>query len=88
MVTPVDDDEATYTICAENSMEAIQVASRGTQLGWLPDYLVDEVHGFRAAGRSVDAVVERANGPTAPSHVRLQCRLIVGPPIDDAGQHV
>lgn len=67
---------------------AIQVASRGTQLGWLPDYLVEEVHGFFAAGRSVEAVVERANGPTAPSHVRLQCRLIVGPPNDDTGQHV
>ncbi len=62
---------------------AIQLASRGTQLGWLPDYFVDEVHGYLAAGRSVEVVVERANGPDAPSHVRLQCRLVVGPPLGD-----
>lgn len=59
---------------------AIQIVSRGTQLGWLPDYFVDEVHGYLATGRRVEVVVERANGPQTPSHVRLQCRLIVGPP--------
>lgn len=58
---------------------AIQLAARGTLVGWLPDYLVEEVHGYLAAGRSVEVAVERANGPDAPSHVRLQCRLIVGP---------
>lgn len=61
---------------------AIQIVSRGTQLGWLPDYFVDEVHGYIASGRRVEVVVERANGPQTPSHVRLQCRLIVGPPDD------
>ena len=39
---------------------AIQISSRGTQLGWLPNYLVDEVHGYLTAGRSVEVVVERA----------------------------
>jgi hypothetical protein len=61
---------------------AIQIVSRRTQLGWLPDYFVNEVHGYLAAGRSVEVVVERANGPETPSHVRLQCRLIVGPAVD------
>lgn len=61
---------------------AIQIVSRGTQLGWLPDYLVDEVHGYLATGRRVEVVVERANGPQTPSHVRLQCRLIVAPLLD------
>jgi transcriptional regulator with XRE-family HTH domain len=59
---------------------AIQVVAGGTQVGWLPDYLVEEVHGYSAAGRSVEVAVERANGPDTPSHVRLQCRLVVGPP--------
>lgn len=58
---------------------AIQLAANGTQVGWLPDYLVEEVHGYLAADRSVEVAVERANGPDAPSHVRLQCQLIVGP---------
>lgn len=60
---------------------AIQIVSRRTQLGWLPDYLVDEAHGYLAAGRRVELIVERANGPHTPSHVRLQCRLIVGPSV-------
>jgi hypothetical protein len=58
---------------------AIQLAVRGTPVGWMPDYLVEEVHLYLATGRSVEVAVERANGPDAPSHVRLQCRLIVGP---------
>lgn len=57
--------------------QAIQLFHAGTQVGWLPDYLVDEVHGYIAAGSDVDVVVQRANGPDAPSHVRLQCRLVV-----------
>lgn len=61
---------------------AIQIVSHGTQLGWLPNYLVDEVRGYLETGRRVDVVVERANGPQAPSHVRLQCRLVVSPPGD------
>jgi transcriptional regulator with XRE-family HTH domain len=58
---------------------AIQLAARGTPVGWLPDYLIEEVHAYLTAGRSVEVAVERANGPDAPSHVRLQCRLMVGP---------
>jgi transcriptional regulator with XRE-family HTH domain len=61
---------------------AIQIVCRGTPLGWLPDYFVDEVQGYLATGRRVEVVVERANGPQTPSHVRLQCRLTIGPPDD------
>lgn len=61
---------------------AIQLAAKGALVGWLPDYLVEEVHGYLAARRIVEVAVERANGPDAPSHVRLQCRLIVGPGSD------
>jgi hypothetical protein len=62
--------------------QALQIVCRGTQLGWLPDYFVDEVHGYLATERRVEVVVERVNGPQTPAHVRLQCRLIVGPPGD------
>ncbi len=58
---------------------AIQVVAGDTQVGCLPDYLVEEVHGYIAAGSTVEVAVERANGPDAPSHVRLQCQLVVGP---------
>jgi len=56
---------------------ALQVSFNSTVLGWLPDYLVEEVHGFIAARRPVSVTVERANGPAAPWHVRLHCRLSV-----------
>lgn len=67
---------------------AIQVVAGGTQVGWLPDYLVEEVHGYGEAQRMVEVTVERANGPDAPSHVRLQCHLSVGPqaPTRDPGR--
>lgn len=61
--------------------QAIQLAFGGTHVGWLPDYLVEEVHGYLDAGRAVETSVERANRPDVPSHVRLQCRLVVCPPI-------
>jgi transcriptional regulator with XRE-family HTH domain len=61
---------------------ALKIMSQGTQLGWLPDYLVDEVNVYLAGGRNVDVDVVRANGPQAPSHVRLQCRLVVRPPAE------
>ena len=66
-----------------HSPRAILVVAGATQVGWLPDYLVEEVHAYTAAGRRVEVAVERANGPDVPSHVRLQCQLIVGPPTAD-----
>ena len=54
---------------------ALQLSLNSTMIGWLPDYLVDEVHGYIAAQRTVSVTVERANGPAAPWHVRLQCQL-------------
>lgn len=56
---------------------ALQVAAGTTAVGWLPDYLVDEVHQYLASDRAVEVLVERANGANTPPHVRLQCRLIV-----------
>jgi hypothetical protein len=61
----------------EFNSRAIQLLAEGTPVGWLPNYLLDEVHGYFETGRTVAVIVERANGPEAPPHVRLQCRLIV-----------
>lgn len=56
---------------------ALQLVHESTVIGWLPDYLVDEVHAYVDAGRPVAVTVERANGPEAPWHLRIQCRLTV-----------
>lgn len=54
---------------------AIIVEANGRRVGWIPDYLLDYVHKQRDAGKEVLAVVEQANGPEAPWHLRLLCRL-------------
>lgn len=56
---------------------ALQLSFNSTVVGWLPDYLVEEVRSYIAAQRTVAVTVERANGSVAPWHVRLQCRLSV-----------
>lgn len=56
--------------------KAIIIEAGGDRLGWIPAYLVEEVHKAR---ERVDVVVERANGPRTPWHLRLLCRLIVNP---------
>lgn len=48
-------------------------------VGWVPSYLLDEVHKFRDGRDPVRVFVERANGPDTPAHLRLLCRLRVGP---------
>lgn len=59
---------------------ALQVTYHGTVLGWLPDYLVDEVRSFVASARRVTLAVERANAASTPWHLRLLCRLTVSAP--------
>lgn len=53
---------------------AIIIEAGGHRLGWIPAYLVEEVHKAR---ERVDIFVERANGPRTPWHLRLLCRLVV-----------
>lgn len=55
---------------------AILVEASGHRLGWIPAYLVEEVHKFRDR---VEVRVERANGSGTPWHLRLLCRLVVSP---------
>ena len=56
--------------------EAIIIEAGGQRLGWIPAYLLGEVHKAR---ERTDVFVERANGPETPWHLRLLCRLVVAP---------
>ncbi len=46
----------------------------GQPVGWVPDWLVDDVHALRARDPAPEVVVERGN-PDAPTHLRLLCRI-------------
>jgi transcriptional regulator with XRE-family HTH domain len=56
---------------------AIMIVTNGRQVGWMPNYLLDEVR--KVPESHVRVYVERANGPTTPWHLRLLCRLDVLP---------
>ncbi|MDP9333262.1 MAG: hypothetical protein M3Q30_08150 [Actinomycetota bacterium] len=60
-----------------NNPNAILIEDSELTLGWVPDYMVDEVHKLRDAGNDVVVAVEQANGPETPWHLRLLCRLEV-----------
>lgn len=58
-----------------NDPRAIQLRDAdGHQVGWIPSYLIDSVHKRRGEG-TFRALVERANGPGAPWHLRVLARL-------------
>jgi hypothetical protein len=48
-------------------------------VGWVPSYMLDEVHEARQGGTSVRVFVEKANGPDTPAHLRLLCRMRTEP---------
>jgi len=52
--------------------KAVVVTAEGDQVGWIPNYLVDEVHKYRD---QITIYVEHANAPPVPPHLRLLCRL-------------
>lgn len=58
---------------------ALRLSVGGRFVGWVPDYLLDEVHAHLEAGHRLAFTVERANGPGTPWHLRLLCRLTVSP---------
>lgn len=49
-------------------------AEADAPVGWVPDWLVSEVHELLDSGYELNLVAERIN-PTAPVHLRLLCRL-------------
>ena len=59
--------------------KAIHLAANGKRVGWMPDYLLEEIHGYIDSNRPVSVTVARANGPDTPPHLRLLCRLTAGP---------
>ena len=59
--------------------QALQLAADGIPVGWVPDYLVSEIQSHIDSNRYVSFAVARANGPDAPWHLRLLCRLTVAP---------
>jgi len=56
---------------------AVLICTRtGQKVGWVPNYLVGTIHELREVSESdVSIVAEHVNPPTAPSHMRLLCRL-------------
>jgi transcriptional regulator with XRE-family HTH domain len=61
---------------------ALQLVVRGVVIGWIPSYLVEEIHQYLDSSRTLSFVVERANGPEAPWHLRVLCRLMVSPALE------
>lgn len=59
--------------------KALQLTIGETAVGWVPSHLLDEIHVYLTAGRALRFDVERANGPPAPWHLRLICRLTIAP---------
>ncbi len=55
--------------------KAMLISHKGHSLGWLPDYMVEEVRDARARSERVEVTVEHANGSGAPWHLRLLCHL-------------
>ena len=62
-----------------HNAEALHLAAEGKRVGWVPDYLLSEIHGYIDSNRAVSVTVIRANGPTTPWHLRLLCRFTVAP---------
>lgn len=67
---------------------ALQLAAGRTVVGWVPTYLLDEIHDYLAQGRRLRFEVERANGSNVSWHLRLLCKLTVmpGPRQEEVGQ--
>ncbi len=59
--------------------DALQLASQGVIVGWVPNYLLDEVHAQLRAKRQLRVEVLRANSEQTPWHLRLLCRMTSSP---------
>ena len=55
---------------------AILLDADGQVVGWVPSWLVEDIHRFREDGSRLEVFVEKAN-PDAPPHLSLRCRLQV-----------
>ena len=57
-----------------NALALMVLAERSTPVGWIPNLLLEDMHRLMARA-DVSVVVEHANGPDAPWHLRLLARL-------------
>lgn len=55
---------------------ARRLYARGHHLGYVPDYLVNDLDGLESAGVVPAVFGERVNLPPQPAHYRLLCRII------------
>jgi hypothetical protein len=56
---------------------ALQLAAGRTVVGWVPTYLLEEIHDYLGEGRELRFEVERANDSSVSWHLRLLCKLTV-----------
>lgn len=52
-------------------------ASEGAPIGWVPDYLIEDLSKYREDARPISVSVIRANGPEVPAHLRVLCQMDV-----------
>ncbi|NEA30222.1 helix-turn-helix domain-containing protein [Streptomyces sp. SID13031] len=64
---------------------AIQLVAGQTLVGWVPNYLVEEIQGYLERRRIMSVSVDRANGSDTPWHLRLLCQLEVRPVASASG---
>ena len=62
-----------------HNADALHLSADGKRIGWVPDYLLPEIHSHIDSNRALSVTVARANGPEAPWHLRLLCRMTVAP---------
>lgn len=60
----------------EINPRAVLLAADGSELGWVPDWLVDDLHSFQMVGGVVSVAVEQVN-EDAPPHLSVLCRLVM-----------
>ena len=64
------------------NQHAIVLDAAGRPVGWIPDYLLDDIAKQRDAGSDLAVFVEHANGPAVAWHLRLLCRIEVRPSVN------
>lgn len=63
----------------EYNPQAIQLAANGKRVGWIPNYLLPEIHRYINSNHPMSITVVQANGPDTPPHLRLLCQLTITP---------
>ena len=59
-----------------NSRAILLNTRTGTPVGYVPDCLVEMVHGLRSLDAGIEVTAEHVNPATTPPHMRLLCRLL------------